>query len=80
VIALALLVVAGHLAIAAVELPSMWGKRTMRGEFWAVVVLLVLGVVAAVLITLQYRPISPWQVIEALFKPIGTILFKPKGG
>jgi hypothetical protein len=80
VIALALLSVAAHLAIAVVELPGLWGKRTMRGEFWTVIVLLLLGAVAAFLICLQYRPISPWKVIEALFKPIGTILFKPKGG
>jgi len=38
------------------------------------------GVVAAVLVTLHYRPISPWTLIEAIFKPIGTILFKPKEG
>lgn len=73
------LVVVAYLGIGAVDLPSLWGDRNRRGEFWAVLVLLVLGLGLATLITLGYRPVSLWKVVAIIVKPIGTLLFKWKG-
>lgn len=78
--ALALLATAAYLAMAAVELPALWSQPERRGERWAVIVLLLLGLALAVVVTLRLQPPSAWRAIEALFKPIGTQLFKPKGG
>jgi hypothetical protein len=78
--ALALLALASHVAMAAVELPALWGKQRMRGELWTVVGLLLLSTLLAVFAIFEYKPVTPWKVIEAIFKPIGTLLFKAGEG
>lgn len=79
-IALAWLAALAHLVVAAVELPALWGRPGRRGEFWAVITLLLLGGAFAVMVTLGYRPVSVWKLIEAVFRPIGDPLLRPKGG
>lgn len=74
------LVVVGHLILAAVEVPSLWGRSERRGELKAVVTLLVVSLTLALMVTAGYRPVSVWKGIEWVFKPIGTVLFKPGEG
>lgn len=79
-IALALLAALAYLVLAACDLPGLWGQRGLRGEFRAALALYLLGLAYAVAVTLGWRTPAPWKVAGAIFRPIGTLLFKPKGG
>jgi hypothetical protein len=72
--------VAGYLALAAVELPALWRRPDRRGELWVTAALLLIGLLFAVIITMGYRPVTVWKLIEAIFRPVGELLFKPPGG
>lgn len=76
----AVLTAVAYLAMAAVELPGLWGKRDRRGEMWAVLALLLLGFALAVPVASGWAPPSVYKAVEAIFRPIGEPLFKPKGG
>lgn len=71
--ALAVIVYGG---LAALELPGLWGREDRRGELWSVLALLTLGLAYALAVLLGFGPPSPWPVVQAIFKPLGTILFK----
>lgn len=79
-VGLVLLVIVAHLGMAAVEVPALWGGQNRRPELWTVIGLLLLGLGLGLMVVLDYRPISVFKLIEAIFKPIGTVLFKAKGG
>ncbi len=73
---LVVLVVMTHLGMAAVDLPTMWGKRDRRRERWAAIALLLIGLLLATSLVLGLRPVPPMALIRAMFEPIGTPLFK----
>lgn len=77
---LVLMVITAYLALAGVELPTLWGRPDRRGELWVSAALLLIGLLFAVIITMGYRPITVWKLIEAIFRPVGELLFKPPEG
>ncbi|HLN63103.1 MAG TPA: hypothetical protein VK464_16315 [Symbiobacteriaceae bacterium] len=77
--ALIVLTVLIYAGLAAVELPSLW-PRPRRRAFWAVAALLLLGLGLALPVVMGYRPPSVWKGVEAVLKPLGEVLFKPRGG
>lgn len=77
---LIILTVVAHLGMAAVDLPALWARQDRRREFWVVTILLLIGLALSIPLVLGYRPVSVYRLIEAIFKPIGTLLFKPEEG
>lgn len=75
---LLLLVVGVHLGMASVDLPGLWRRPEVRREFWSVVILLLIGLILALMLARGFVPISAFKVLERIFTPIGSVLFKPK--
>lgn len=65
-------VVLAFLALAAVDLPSLWRQKGRAGELLVVIVLLAAGLVLSLSAVGPRRVISLWPVIEAVFKPLGS--------
>ena len=76
---LVLLTVLIYAGLAAVELPPLW-RQPGRRAFWVVAALLLAGLGLALPVVMGYRPPSVWKGVEAVFKPLGTVLFKSRGG
>lgn len=72
-------VVAGYLLLAGTDLPGLRRQPDRRGEFWATVALLIVGLAVTLLLTLGFTPPSIWLVVQALFRPAGSIFFMPAG-
>jgi hypothetical protein len=75
-----LLLVFGHLFMVAVDLPALASRPERRGERWARGALILVSFSLGLLAWSLYRPVTVWQVLDAIFSPIGTPLFKPPGG
>jgi Na+/melibiose symporter-like transporter len=75
---LVLMVIMAYVGLALVDLPPLMRRPDRRREFWAVTVLLLIGLCLAILVVRTDVEISAFKVIAAIFKPIGTALFKAK--
>lgn len=69
-----------YIGLALFELPRLWKTAGQRRTFWVVLGLYVIGLVLGVLVASQIKPISPWRIIEAIFRPIGEPFLKPAKG
>jgi hypothetical protein len=76
VLYLVLLVVV-HLGLAVFGLLPLFFEPERQREGWAGAVLLLASVTLGLAIATDRLPTSLWKLIEAIFSPIGTPLFKP---
>lgn len=73
------LVTAAYLLLAAVDLPGLHKRPECRGEFWAAAALFGVGLAMVLMFALGFSPPSLWEGMQALFRPVGTILFTAPG-
>lgn len=75
---LVLMVIAAHLGMGAIDLPKLWGRPEVRREWWSVVILLLLCLCLGLVLAAGYTPTPAVKLLERLFGPVGSLLFKPK--
>lgn len=74
-------IIFAHLGMAAIDLPRLRQEPDRRRDLWATAALILFSLVLALAIELsRHLPPSLFRLIEAISKPIGTLLFKPKEG
>lgn len=69
-----------YIGLALYDLPHIWRSAKQRRTFWVVLGLYVIGLVFGVVVASNLKPIHPWRLIEAIFRPIGEPFLRPAKG
>lgn len=63
--------------LALLTLPPLWRQTTERLCFWVATALYAVGYLSAIALELGYNLLAIWPIVDAIFRPIGSLLFTP---
>lgn len=69
-----------HVGIVIADLPMLLDRSEQNRDRWVAAVLLLCSLGMGLLMAAGGRPASVWKLIEAVYSPVGNLLFKSSAG